>query len=106
MTLSTTSSALNPTQSPRCSTPLFAKQRRTRPFIVCDLCRQRAFQSLNYQRNKNQDNQLKKSNDNPSIPPSHHHHHSATLHYYQYPTNTTSIDQQRTSIDQLLVWII
>ncbi|CAF4527354.1 unnamed protein product, partial [Rotaria magnacalcarata] len=80
--------------------PLFAKQRRTRPFIVCELCRQRAFQSSDYQRNKNQDNQIKKSNDNQQTS----HHHSATLHYYQYQTNTSTIRRRRSSIDQLLVW--
>ncbi|CAF2133790.1 unnamed protein product, partial [Rotaria magnacalcarata] len=103
MTLSTSSlSTTNSPQSPRCSTPLFAKQRRTRPFIVCELCRQRAFQSSDYQRNKNQDNQIKKSNDNQQTS----HHHSATLHYYQYQTNTSTIRRRRSSIDQLLVWII
>ncbi|CAF3196942.1 unnamed protein product [Rotaria sp. Silwood2] len=45
--ISTTSSSLpkNSPQSPRCSTPLFAKQRRSRPFIACELCRERAFRT-------------------------------------------------------------
>ncbi|CAF0798369.1 unnamed protein product [Rotaria sp. Silwood1] len=108
ITLSNSSSSIlsstNSTQSPRCSTPLFAKQRRTRPFIVCELCRQHAFQTLNYQRNKIQQNQIKKSNDQEK----NSHHHSATLHYYQSQTNTShSIrSRRRSSIDQLLVWIV
>jgi len=86
---------MNSSESPRCSTPLFAKQRRTRPFIVCELCRQRAFQSSNSDKNK--DHEIKMKTD----------HHSATLQYYQYQTTNSSIRRQRrSSIDQLLVWII
>jgi hypothetical protein len=101
---------MNSPQSPRCSTPLFSKQRRTRPFIACELCRQRAFQSLNYQENKTKDHQVKKENDKQQSY-HHHHHHSATLHYYQYQTNNNSSlrrrrDRRRSSIDQLLVWIV
>ncbi|CAF0836251.1 unnamed protein product [Rotaria sordida] len=100
---STVLSSTNSTQSPRCSTPLFAKQRRTRPFIVCELCRQHAFQTLNYQRNKNQYQQIKKSNNNQQ----NFHHHSTTLDYYQHQTNTSSIhSRRRSAIDQLLVWIV
>jgi hypothetical protein len=112
-TLSTSSSSIslsiNSPQSPRCSTPLFSKQRRTRPFIACELCRQRAFQSLNYNENRTtKDNQIKKDNDKQQS----YHHHSTTLHYYQYQTNNNSSsirrrrDRRRSSIDQLLVWIV
>jgi uncharacterized Zn finger protein (UPF0148 family) len=109
--LSTSSSSIslsiNSPQSPRCSTPLFSKQRRTRPFIACELCRQRAFQSFNEDENKNKETEVKKKNDKQE---SYHHHHSATLHYYQYQNNNSSIrrrrDRRRSSIDQLLVWII
>ncbi len=109
-TTSSTSRSLsiNSSESPRCSTPLFAKQRRTRPFIVCELCRQRAFQSSNSDENKNKDHEIKMKNDKQQI--YHHHHHSATLQYYQYQTTNSSIrrqrDRRRSSIDQLLVWII
>jgi hypothetical protein len=99
--------SINSPQSPRCSTPVFSKQRRTRPFIACELCRQRAFQSLNENENKTKDNHVKKDQEKQ-------HHHSATLHYYQYQTNSTSTsssirrrrDRRRSSIDQLLVWIL
>ncbi|CAF1010637.1 unnamed protein product [Adineta steineri] len=98
---------MNSPQSPRCSTPLFAKQRRTRPFIACELCRQRAFQSINSDENKTKDNEIEKKNSKQQ---QHHHHHSTTLQYYQYQTNTSSIRRrrrrQRSSIDQLLVWIV
>jgi len=109
--LSTSSSSIslsiNSPQSPRCSTPLFSKQRRTRPFIACELCRQRAFQSLNYNENKNKDNQVKREHDKQQS----YHHHSATLHYYQYQTNNNSSirrhrERRRSSVDQLLVWIV
>ena len=107
MTLPSYSSSVhfsaNSPRSPRCSTPLFAKQRRTRPFIVCELCRQRAFQSLNYEQNKNRHNQIIKRNENQSTT----HSHSTTL---QYQTHTSSRRRRRdrrcSSIDQLLVWII
>ncbi len=76
----------NSPQNPRCSTPLFAKQRRTRPFIACELCQQRAFQSLN---EKNHISHLR----------------STTLCHYQNQTNT-KIHRRRSSMDQLLVWIV
>jgi hypothetical protein len=101
--------SINSPQSPRCSTPLFSTQRRTRPFIACELCRQRAFQSLNENENKTKDNHVKKDQEKQ---PNYHHHHSATLHYYQHQTNSTSSsirrrrDRRRSSIDQLLVWIL
>jgi hypothetical protein len=112
-TLSTSSSSISlsinsPSSSPRCSTPLFSKQRRTRPFLACELCRQRAFQSLNYNENQTKDNQVKKEHDKQQQS---YHHHSATLHYHQYQTNNSSSirrrrDRRRSSIDQLLVWIV
>ncbi|CAF1046473.1 unnamed protein product [Adineta steineri] len=99
--------SMNSPQSPRCSTPLFAKQRRTRPFIACELCRQRAFQSINSDENKTKDNEIEKKNSKQQ---QHHHHHSTTLQYYQYQTNTSIIRRrrrrQRSSMDQLLVWIV
>jgi hypothetical protein len=90
--ISTSSSyfSTNSPQSPRCSTPLFAKQRRTRPFIACELCRQRAFESLN--ENKNEKKHIS-------------HHRSATLCHYQNQTSR-KIHRRRSSIDQLLVWIV
>lgn len=99
--------SINSPQSPRCSTPLFSKQRRTRPFIACELCRQRAFQSLNEHENKTKDSQMKKTHEKQ-----HNYHHSTTLHYYQYQTNNISStirrrpNRRRSSVDQLLVWII
>ena len=99
--------SINSPQSPRCSTPLFSKQRRTRPFIACELCRQRAFQSINEHENKTKVSQVKKTHEKQQ-----HHQHSTTLHYYQYPTNNISRsirrrrDRRRSSMDQLLVWIL
>ncbi|CAF1665252.1 unnamed protein product, partial [Adineta ricciae] len=107
---SAVSSAMSSPQSPRCSTPVFAKQRRTRPFIACELCRQRAFQSVNTDNQKQKESSVKKkSSKEPS--PHRHYHHSATLQYYQYQTNTSSSlrrrrRRQRSSVDQLLVWIV
>ncbi|UJR15587.1 hypothetical protein I4U23_002523 [Adineta vaga] len=112
-TLSTSSSAVSSAmespQSPRCSTPVFAKQRRTRPFIACELCRQRAFQSINSDENKLKENQMTKQTSKQPT----HHHHSTTLQYYQYQPNTSSSlrrrrrrQQQHSSVDQLLVWIV
>ncbi len=80
----------NSPQSPRCSTPLFSKQRRTRPFIACELCRQRAFESLN--EDKNEKKHIS-------------YHRSTTLVHYQNQTST-KIRRRRSSIDQLLVWIV
>ncbi|CAF0737066.1 unnamed protein product [Adineta steineri] len=80
----------SPPQSPRCSTPLFSKQRRTRPFIVCELCRQRAFESLD--ENKNEKDHIS-------------YHRSTTSVHYQKQTSIKS-HRRRSSIDQLLVWII
>jgi hypothetical protein len=76
----------NSPQSPRCSTPLFAKQRRTRPFIACELCRQRAFGTFD---------------ENKHISP----HRSTTLFHYQSQTSS-KIHRRRSSINQLLVWIV
>ncbi|CAF1665573.1 unnamed protein product, partial [Adineta ricciae] len=106
---SAVSSAMSSPQSPRCSTPVFAKQRRTRPFIACELCRQRAFQSVNTDNQKQKESSVKKkTSKEPS--PHRHYHHSATLQYYQYQTNTSSSlrrrRRQRSSVDQLLVWIV
>lgn len=103
--------SINSPQSPRCSTPLFSKQRRTRPFITCELCRQRAFQSINEHENKSKVSQVKKTHEKQQ---QHHHHHSTTLHYhqYQYPTNNISRSirrrrvRRRSSMEQLLVWIL
>lgn len=81
----------NSPESPRCSTPLFAKQRRTRPFIACELCRQRAFESLN----ENKNEEKKKIS----------HHRSTTLCQYQNQTST-KIHRRPSSIEQLLVWIV
>ncbi|CAF1385157.1 unnamed protein product [Rotaria sp. Silwood1] len=89
-TSSSSSFPRNSSQSPRCSTPLFAKQRRSRPFIACELCRERAFQTLD--ENKNEKKHIS-------------HHYSTTLCHYQYQTNT-KIHRRRSSIDQLLVWIV
>ena len=87
---STSSFPRNSPNSPRCSTPLFAKQRRSRAFIACELCRERAFQSLN--ENKNDKKHIS-------------HHCSTTLCHYQNQTNT-KYHRRRSSIDQLLVWIV
>ncbi|CAF0847492.1 unnamed protein product [Rotaria sordida] len=89
-TSSSSSFPRNSPQSPRCSTPLFAKQRRSRPFIACELCRERAFQT---------------SNDNKNEKKHISHHYSTTLCHYQYQTST-KIHRRRSSIDQLLVWIV
>lgn len=103
---SSMSLSINSPQSPRCSTPLFSKQRRTRPFIACELCRQRAFQSINEHEDKTKVSQVKTTHEKQP------HHHSTTLHYYQYPTNNISRsirrrrDRRRSSMDQLLVWIL
>ncbi|CAF1142363.1 unnamed protein product [Adineta ricciae] len=82
-------SATSP-RSPRCSTPIFAKQRRTRPFIACELCRQRAFASMN-----------------PNKPEQKHvsYHHTTTLVHCQNQTNL-KVRRRRSSIEQLLVWIV
>ena len=79
-------SSRNSPQSPRCSTPLFAKQRRTRPFIACELCRQRAFESFDEKKHIS-------------------HHPSTTLFHYENQINS-KIQRGQTSIDQLLVWIV
>lgn len=107
-TLSSASSTMASPQSPRCSTPLFAKQRRTRPFIACELCRQRAFQPAPSEQPPTNDNPPKIRSNKTPIHHHHHHHHSATLQLCQYKGNSSSLRRrrQRSSIDQLLVWIV
>ena len=95
---SSSSSSFCPTdssESPRCSTPVFAKQRRTRPFIACELCRQRAFQTPNENDTKNE-----------KAHAHHHHHHRSTTLFYQPSQSTMKTQRRRSSIAQLLVWIV
>lgn len=95
---SSSSSSFCPTESsesPRCSTPVFAKQRRTRPFIACELCRQRAFQTPNENDTKNEKAHVH-----------HHHHHRSTTLFYQPSQSTMKTQRRRSSIAQLLVWIV
>ena len=77
-------------ESPRCSTPLFPKQRRTRPFIACDLCRQRAMNDMKTT-----------SSTKPEKKKSHPIKQTQLI-----STTTANIRRRCSALDQLLVWII
>ncbi|UJR31076.1 hypothetical protein I4U23_018585 [Adineta vaga] len=86
-------SSTNSPRSPRCSTPIFAKQRRTRPFIACELCRQRAFASID--ENKTEQKHVS------------YHHTTTTTTLVRYQNQTSlKVRRRRSSIEQLLVWIV
>lgn len=86
--------------APRCSTPVYSKQRRTRPFIVCELCRQRAFQTPKKTPQSKSNRHKRTPNDKDK-----------SLQCFS-KTKTTSnsthriVQHRQASVDQLLVWIV
>lgn len=92
-----TSSLSLTNESPRCSTPLYPKQRRTRPFIACDLCRQRAMKDL-----KTTSTKHNKEKSHPVKQTQFISNSTSTVKM----TKTSNIRRRCSALDQLLVWII
>ncbi|CAF0767946.1 unnamed protein product [Didymodactylos carnosus] len=93
------SSSWSPTQTPRCSTPLYSKQRRTRPFIACELCRRKAFMSVLGSSSSNNITTSAVQKKNSTF-------YCRKAQHQNYSKLATKKSHPRTSIDQLLVWIL
>ncbi|CAF0776066.1 unnamed protein product [Didymodactylos carnosus] len=84
----------SPTPSPRCSTPWYSKQHRTRPYIVCELCRQKAVMSVVDTSLSANISKVKKK----------HTTFNSTKMHQNYPKLVKK--SRRSSMNQLLVWIL